>query len=100
MNEYDIILRPIITEKSTLIKETETSTSSSLRSANKIEIRKAVEKLFKVKVIDVHVQNMEGKKKRLGRYAGKRSDWKKAIVKLGPKDKITILRVRNGRERI
>jgi large subunit ribosomal protein L23 len=91
MNEYDIILRPIITEKSTLIKETGNQyVFEVLRSANKIEIRKAVEKLFKVKVIDVHVQNMEGKKKRLGRYAGKRSDWKKAIVKLSPKDKITI----------
>ena len=91
MNEYDIILRPIITEKSTLVKETGNQyVFEVLRSANKIEIRKAVERLFKVKVIDVHVQNMEGKKKRLGRYAGKRSDWKKAIVKLSPKDKITI----------
>lgn len=91
MNEYDIILRPIITEKSTLVKETGNQyVFEVLRSANKIEIRKAVEKLFKVKVIDVHVSNMEGKKKRLGRYAGKRSDWKKAIVKLSPKDKITI----------
>ena len=91
MNEYDIILRPNITEKSTLVKETGNQyVFEVLRSANKIEIRKAVEKLFKVKVIDVHVQNMEGKKKRLGRYAGKRSDWKKAIVKLSPKDKITI----------
>ncbi|MBP1750477.1 MAG: Ribosomal protein [Deltaproteobacteria bacterium] len=91
MNEYDIILRPIITEKSTLVKETGNQyVFEVLRSANKIEIRRAVEKLFKVKVIDVHVSNMEGKKKRLGRYAGKRSDWKKAIVKLSPKDKITI----------
>ncbi|HOC46014.1 MAG: 50S ribosomal protein L23 [Syntrophorhabdaceae bacterium] len=91
MNEYDIILRPIITEKSTLVKETGNQyVFEVLRSANKIEIRKAVERLFKVKVIDVHVQNMEGKKKRLGRYAGKRPDWKKAIVKLSPKDKITI----------
>ncbi|MDD3847211.1 MAG: 50S ribosomal protein L23 [Syntrophorhabdaceae bacterium] len=91
MNEYDIILRPIITEKSTLVKETGNQYVFEVqRSANKIEIRKAVEKLFKVKVLDVHVSNMEGKKKRLGRYAGKRSDWKKAIVKLSPKDKITI----------
>lgn len=91
MNEYDIILRPIITEKSTLVKETGNQyVFEVLRSANKIEIRKAVERLFKVKVIDVHVQNMEGKKKRLGRYAGKQPDWKKAIVKLSPKDKITI----------
>ncbi len=91
MNEYDIILRPIITEKSTLVKETGNQyVFEVLRSANKIEIRKAVEKLFKVKVVGVHVSNMEGKKKRLGRFAGKRSDWKKAIVKLSPKDKITI----------
>lgn len=91
MNEYDIILRPIITEKSTLVKETGNQYVFEVqRSANKIEIRKAVEKLFKVKVLDVHVSNMEGKKKRLGRYAGKRSDWKKAIVKVSPKDKITI----------
>ncbi len=60
------------------------------RDANKIEIKKAVEKLFKVKVVSVHVSNMEGKKKRLGRFAGKKPDWKKAVVKLGPKDKITI----------
>ncbi len=91
MNEYDIILRPIITEKSTLVKETGNQyVFEVVRSANKIEIRKAVEKLFKVKVLDVRVSNMEGKKKRLGRFAGKRSDWKKAIVKLSPKDKITI----------
>ena len=91
MNEYDIILRPIITEKSTLVKETGNQyVFEVVRSANKNEIRKAVERLFKVKVIDVHVQNMEGKKKRRGRYAGKRPDWKKAIVKLSPKDKITI----------
>jgi large subunit ribosomal protein L23 len=91
MNEYDIILRPIITEKSTLVKDTGNQYVFEVaRSANKIEIRKAVEKLFKVKVMDVHVSNMEGKKKRLGRYAGKRSDWKKAIVKLRPKHKITI----------
>lgn len=91
MNEYDIILRPIITEKSTLLKDMGNHYIFQVqRNANKIEIKKAVEKLFKVKVLDVHVANMEGKKKRLGRFAGKRSDWKKAIVKLSPKDKITI----------
>ncbi|HPU30296.1 MAG TPA: 50S ribosomal protein L23 [Syntrophorhabdaceae bacterium] len=53
-------------------------------------MKKAVEKLFKVKVLSVQVINMEGKKKRLGRFFGKRSDWKKAIVKLNPNDKISI----------
>ncbi len=91
MNEYDIILKPIITEKSTFVKEAGNHyVFEVLRSANKIEIGRAIEKLFKVKVINVRVSNMEGKKKRLGRHAGKRSDWKKAIVKLSPKDKITI----------
>jgi large subunit ribosomal protein L23 len=91
MNEYDIVVRPIITEKSTLLKDAGNQYIFEVqRDANKIEIKKAVEKLFKVKVVSVHVANMEGKKKRLGRFAGKKPDWKKAVVKLSPKDKITI----------
>lgn len=91
MNEYDIILRPIITEKSTFLKENGNQYVFEVqRDANKIEIKKAVERLFKVKVLSVQVIMMEGKKKRLGRFLGKRSDWKKAIVKLSPKDKIPI----------
>jgi large subunit ribosomal protein L23 len=91
MNEYDIVVRPIITEKSTLLKDAGNQYIFEVqRDANKIEIKKAVEKLFKVKVISVNVSNMEGKKKRLGRFAGKKPDWKKAVVKLSPKDKITI----------
>ena len=91
MNEYDIVVRPIITEKSTLLKDAGNQYIFEVqRDANKIEIKNAVEKLFKVKVVSVHVSNMEGKKKRLGRFAGKKPDWKKAVVKLSPKDKITI----------
>ena len=91
MNEYDIVVRPIITEKSTLLKDAGNQYIFEVqRDANKIEIKRAVEKLFKVKVVAVHVANMEGKKKRLGRFAGKKPDWKKAVVKLSPKDKITI----------
>ena len=91
MNEYDIVVRPIITEKSTLLKDAGNQYIFEVqRDANKIEIKKAVEKLFKVKVVSVHVANMEGKKKRLGRFEGKKPDWKKAVVKLSPKDKITI----------
>jgi large subunit ribosomal protein L23 len=91
MNEYDIVVRPIITEKSTLLKDAGNQYIFEVqRDANKIEIKKAVEKLFKVKVVSVHVSNMLGKKKRLGRFEGKKSDWKKAVVKLSPKDKITI----------
>ncbi|MCX8109623.1 MAG: 50S ribosomal protein L23 [Syntrophorhabdaceae bacterium] len=91
MNEYDIVLRPIITEKSTLLKENGNQYVFEVhRDANKIEIKKAVEKLFKVKVLSVQISVVEGKKKRLGRFFGKRPDWKKAIVKLSPKDKIGI----------
>lgn len=91
MNEYDVVLRPIITEKSSLLKETGNQYVFEVqRDVNKIEIKKAVEKLFKVKVVSVSVVNLEGKKKRLGRFSGKKPDWKKAYVKLSPKDKITI----------
>jgi large subunit ribosomal protein L23 len=90
MNQYDIIRRPIVTEKSTLMKDGGNQYVFEVAtSANKIEIAKAVEQLFKVKVMSVRVMNMEGKKRRLGRSSGKRPDWRKAIVKLSPKDKIS-----------
>lgn len=91
MNEYDIVVRPIVTEKSSLLKDSGNQYVFEVsRYANKIEIRKAVEKLFKVKVMSVRVANMEGKEKRLGKNIGKKPDWKKAVVKLSPKDKIPI----------
>ena len=91
MNEYDVIRRPIITEKSSSLKEAGNQYVFEVqRDANKIEIKKAIEKLFKVKVLSVQVALMEGKERRVGRFSGKRSDWKKAIIKLSPKDKITI----------
>jgi large subunit ribosomal protein L23 len=90
MNQYDIVLRPIVTEKSSLAKDSSNQYVFEVaRDANKIEIAKAVERLFKVKVVTVRVMNMEGKKRRLGKSAGKRSDWRKAIVKIGSKDKIS-----------
>jgi large subunit ribosomal protein L23 len=90
MNQFDIILRPIVTEKSSLAKEARNQYVFEVaRNANKIEIAKAVELLFKVKVLSVQVMNMEGKKRRLGRFSGKRPDWRKAIVKVSPKDKIS-----------
>jgi large subunit ribosomal protein L23 len=90
MNQYDIILRPIVTEKSSLAKEARNQYVFEVaRTANKIEIAKAVERLFKVKVVSVQVMNMEGKTRRLGKSSGKRPDWRKAIVKIGPKDKIS-----------
>ena len=90
MNQYDIVLRPIVTEKSSLLKEGSNQYVFEVATtANKIEIAKAVEQLFKVKVLSVRVMNMEGKERRLGKHTGKRSDWRKAVVKLSPKDKIS-----------
>ena len=86
---YHIIRRPLITEKSTQQKETGRQYAFEVdRGANKIEIQSAVERLFKVKVLEVRTANVLGKVKRLGRRFGKRSDWKKAIVTLREGDRI------------
>jgi len=84
-----IIRRPLITEKSTRQKEENHQYVFEVhRDANKIEIQLAVERLFKVKVLQVRTSNVLGKEKRLGRRFGKRPDWKKAIVTLKEGDRI------------
>jgi large subunit ribosomal protein L23 len=84
-----IIRRPLITEKSTRQKEESRQYIFEVdRDANKIEIQSAVERLFKVKVIQVRTSKVLGKVKRLGRRQGKRTDWKKAIVTLQEGDRI------------
>ena len=86
-----IILQPLLTEKSTLQKEkNEKVCFKVLRDANKVEIRKAVEEIFKVKVVDVNTTRVKGKWKRLGWHRGKRADWKKAVVTLAPGQKIEL----------
>jgi large subunit ribosomal protein L23 len=78
-----IIRRPLITEKSTRQKEESRQYVFEVhRDANKIEIQSAVERLFKVTVLQVRTSNILGKVKRLGRRYGKRPDWKKAIITL------------------
>ena len=80
-----VVRRPLITEKGTLAKELNNQLIFQVdRRSNKVEIRQAVEQMFKVKVLKVRTVNCEGKKKRLGRIMGKRSDWKKAYVTLAP----------------
>ena len=80
---YQIIVAPLITEKTTLLKEKGRVLAFKVdRRANKVEIRQAVEALFKVKVAQVRTQNVTGKNKRVGRFEGKRPDWKKAYVTL------------------
>ncbi len=84
-----IIIRPLITEKSTILKEKDHQYVFEVeRRANKIEIKKAVEYLFKVRVTNVRTINVLGKVKRLGRRFGRRPDWKKAIVTLREGDRI------------
>jgi large subunit ribosomal protein L23 len=90
MNRREYVLKlPVITEKSTQIKENlRTVAFKVLRDANKIEIKDAVEKIFKVKVQSVRTAIFHGKKRRQGRYVGRRPDWKKAYVTLKEGEKM------------
>jgi large subunit ribosomal protein L23 len=88
-NLYEVIRRPLITEKSTLLKETQQTLCFEVhKDATKPEIRKAVEALFSTKVDDVRVANVHGKVKRQGRHSGRRPDWKKAYVVLKKGEKM------------
>jgi len=83
MNIYDVIKKPLITEKSTLEKDTNNVVTVLVNPlANKIEIKNAAEKLFSVEVKAVRTINVAGKVKRVGRNIGKRSNWKKAYISL------------------
>lgn len=97
-----IIKRPLMTEKSTRLRETGGASSAAAegdtysqklvfevaRDANKIEIRSAIQSLFKVTVTDVHTLVIRGKQKRVGRFEGQRPSWKKAVVTLKAGDNI------------
>ena len=86
---FEVIRRPLVTEKTTIQKETiRTLVFEVHRDATKSEIKKAVEKLFSVKVEQIRVANMPGKLRRQGRYSGHRPDWKKAYVLLKEGEKI------------
>ena len=88
MIAYDIILKPVITERSMAGTADKKYTFYVATSANKIEIAKAVEEIFGVKVAKVNTLNMQGKEKRTGRFpAGRRPAWKKAMVTLTPDSK-------------
>jgi large subunit ribosomal protein L23 len=89
MDLYKVIKAVHITEKGTLQKELQNQIALKVdRKANKVEIRRAVETLFKTKVVDVKTMNMKGKRRRVGRTLGKKADWKKAVVKLAPGESI------------
>ena len=89
MQAQELIRRPLITEKATRLKEASNTVCFEVAvTANKIEVAKAITKLFGVKVVDVRLANREGKWKRMGRFIGQRKDWKKAYVRLAPDQKI------------
>ena len=86
-----IVKRALITEKGTVLRELRNQYFFEVaRDANKIEIKRAVESIFNVKVKTVQTMQIRGKIKRQGRFAGKRSDWKKAVVTLQPDQKIEL----------
>ena len=88
---HQIIVRPLVTEKSTSALERNGAYSFVVAvDANKVEIAQAIENLFNVKVRDVRTMRYRGKERRLGRYVGRRAAWKKAIVKLREGDSIEI----------
>ena len=91
-NLHDVLICPIFTEKGSMLKEMDNKVLLKVaKDANKIEIKKAVEELFKVKVGRVTTINCKGKKKRLGRFEGRRSDWKKAVVTLKKGEKLDFI---------
>ena len=83
MKLTDVIRRPLVTEKTTLLREDgKTVVFEVAREANKVDVKRAVEKLLGAKVDGVRTANTQGKLKRQGRFVGRRSDWKKAYVTL------------------
>jgi large subunit ribosomal protein L23 len=86
-----VLVRPLLTEKMTALRENANQVGFLVRAdANRVQIKQAIESLLKVKVERVNVLNVRGKLKRLGRFAGRRSDWKKAIVTLKKGEKLEI----------
>jgi len=89
MNVYDVIKRPLVTEKGVTKKDAEHTLCFEVEaSANKTEIKQAVEKAFKVKVEEVRTSTTAGKLRRRGRFSGYRADWKKAYVRLKAGEKM------------
>lgn len=89
MKAYDIIKRPVITEKTTIQRETINQVCFEVSpDANRIEIKRAIEEIFNVRASQVRTMNVKGKLKRKGKIVGKRKDWKKAMATLAPGERI------------
>lgn len=89
MHPYEVLRRPIISEKATLLQEGNKYVLEVAKETNKVQIKQAVELAFKVKVSKVNVITIPGKTKRMGRREVTSSPWKKAVITLGPGDKIS-----------
>ena len=87
-NLRDVLIKPLVTEKTKDVMQDNKYTFVVPLKANKVEIRQAVEKVFKVKVLEVNTVRVLGKIKRMGKHSGKRPDYKKAVVKLAPCQRI------------
>jgi len=91
MDLHRVLIQPLLTEKVTAMRESANTVGFLVHpAANRVQIKQAVETLLKVKVERVNVLNVQGKIKRLGRFSGKRSDWKKAFVKLKQGEKLEL----------
>lgn len=91
MDDHEIVIRPLITEQSMHFANDKNAYSFEVnREANKNQIRNAVERLYSVKVTDVRVANRKGKPRRRGRFMGKKSDWKKAVIVLDEQYRIDL----------
>jgi large subunit ribosomal protein L23 len=89
MIPHDIVIRPLITEKTSIQKEVNNQITFEVdRRANRVEIKRAIENIFNVNVVGVRTMQVKGKTKQRGRIVGKRRDWKKAIVTLMPGERI------------
>ncbi len=91
MNIYQVLLKPTITEKSTLLQESGRYTFQIDPTANKAQVKEAIQKNFNVTVLDVNITKLHGKKKRYGPRVKKMPDIKKAVVTLKPGDRINLV---------
>ena len=88
---YQVILKPLLSEKGTRLKEEGNQYVFRVaKTANKVEIKRAIEQLFKVSVLEVRTAHVRGKVKRLGRFQGRQPDWKKALATLKPGQSIEL----------
>ncbi len=90
IHPYNVVLRPLITEKSTRLAEEGKYVFAVATGANKLQVKEAVELAFNVSVLAVNVMNVPGKSRRVGRRQAKAPDWRKAIVTLGAGDRIEL----------